>query len=1076
MPVKHRTKFEHKCPTSYQEKLRTPGCAINDKPFEPHHRTGNRPIPVEPIPDDPFTPGFPWAPDLPDIYAPDPSNIYTGQLEQPAPGNPADHFRAPKFHTIKILNNKAVEEFKKHPKVTPEDVLTAEMSNAAYLSGNTESMQDYIENVSSMKSQGWSLDTDPRANNEYMKTFVNEKGEAAVAYRGTVTWIGPDGRANLANSMGTTHLRAVGASMGLPDMRTGKAKLIQNTNEYIRNKYQVVKYTTGHSQGGYDSSRAAKMYFKEARVINFNPAPGGSVEASRGRVWVTPNDFVSTFTKLRSLMGGVDIQHAASIEDTFINRLTGGHMQGNFAENPRDPPRGTELQEFDERGKLIGQGHEDLPASRPNAPRIPGELEKSFRNTVSNAPLSMATGAAANWLTSKLDPEGKLGEQGDLLTSAGLNIGFDTLAAKAMTGAAFSESLTTGALPTIVAYEVSDNMGKAMDNATAGWKDRNLADIVNREATGEATALSGMAANSLQVGAYRAAKKLANSDSAKALTAEDADIDLALDTTEEFTSATAELGAAEETAGEIALIPLPGAKVIGGVVAAVALLGFAFHGIFGNAHEEGELKEEQREAAQKKLEGHFHALSKKYFDKIESEKFDPNGFNVTPPSSVFTQKEIEFMKRMQPMYFKAVDKTFQAAWENEKKTAEVADKISKQMKTDLKFVLNLDENLDKADEFLLKIHAPAFLKSIQEQSEKTKTNLDLEAKKYGVNVGGYTSLQEQYYAKEISKEDYIKKFNNLAQNAGFLNAADMVKASENDQMKKEVEENEKHIADSYNEVNVAAERLGFYSTDELIYSNGVDDWTPDQSKILQAHENGMTLSMYNQFMKNVNVNVNVNVSAGFPRKLKKINENDSLEDFSHFQRQLVYAGYRPNNYHVVKHNSGVYSFEFRDTNPTRDISQMQDADRLQMLLGKRAADKIIDEQIPKGSVREYLQIYMKSAANTQPNLMNTYVPTQSFWDAYETNVNVSQPTTEINVNVSQPTTEASPIYNTPVMPKTRTVYTGMYAHNLTEAEYANLKKGVEDRGLQSPNDADVFDIIRDIKADEHANEITSDNV
>jgi hypothetical protein len=1065
MPVKHRTKFEHKCPESYQEKLRTPGCAINDKPFEPHSRTGNRPIDVNPIPDNPppFTPGYPWAPDLPDIYTPDPSNIYTGQLEQPAPGNPADHFRAPKFHTIKILNNKAVEEFKKHPKVTPEDVLTAEMSNAAYLSGNTESMQDYIENVSSMKSQGWSLDTDPRANNEYMKTFVNEKGEAAVAYRGTVTWIGPDGRANLANSMGTTHLRAVGASMGLPDMRTGKAKLIQNTNEYIRNKYQVVKYTTGHSQGGYDSSRAADMYFKEARVINFNPAPGGSVEASRGRVWVTPNDFVSTFTKLRSLMGGVDIQHAASIEDTFINRLTGGHMQGNFAENPRDPPRGTELQEFDERGKLIGQGHEDLPASRPKTPRAQGEFEKSFRSTLSNAPLSMATGAAANWLTSKLDSEGKLGEQGDLLASAGLNIGFDTLAAKAMTGAAFSESLTTGALPTIVAYEVSDNMGKAMDNATAGWKDRNLADIVNREVTGEVTALSGMAANSLQVGAYRAAKKLANSDSAKALTAEDADVDLALDTTEEVTSAAAELGAAEETAGEISLIPIPGFKVIGGVMAAVALLGFAFHGIHV-------LKEEQREAAQKKLEGHFHALSKKYFDKIESEKFDLNGFTVTPPSSVFTEKEIEFMKRMQPTYFKAVDKTFHAAWENEKKTAEVTDKLSKQMKTNMKFVL--DPKIDKADEFLLKIHAPDFLKSIQEQSEKTKTNLDLEAKKYGVDLGGYTSLQEQYYAKEISKEDYINKFNNLAQNAGFLNAADMVKASKNDQMKKEVEENEKRIADSYNEVNVAAERLGFYSTDELIYSNGVDDWTPDQSKILQAHESGMTLSMYNQFMKNS--------SAGFPSASKVENENDSLEDFSHFQRQLVYSGYRPNNYHVVKHNDGVYSFEFRDTNPTRDISQMQDADRLQMLLGKKEADKIIDEQIPKGSVREYLHSHMsefinQSAANkfndnVQRNLMNAYVSTQSFWDAYETNVNVSQPTTEINV----PTTEANPMHSldlgiTPTLPKTRTITTAGYEHQLTEAEYANVKKAVSDRDLSNPSDSDLFDIIKDVKTDEISN-------
>ena len=252
-------------------------------------------------------------------------------------------------------------------------------------------------------------------------------------------------------------------------------------------------------------------------------------------------------------------------------------------------------------------------------------------------------------------------------------------------------------------------------------------------------------------------------------------------------------------------------------------------------------------------------------------------------------------------------------------------------------------------------------------------------------------------------------------------------------------------------------------------SSSVDDWTPDQSKILQAHESGMTLSMYNQFMKNS--------SAGFPSANKVENENDSLEDFSHFQRQLVYSGYRPNNYHIVKHNDGVYSFEFRDTNPTRDISQMQDADRLQMLLGKKAADKIIDEQIPKGSVREYLHSHMsefinQSAANTsvQRNLMNAYVSTQSFWDAYETNVNVSQPTTEINV----PTTEANPMHSldlgiTPTLPKTRTITTAGYEHQLTEAEYANVKKAVSDRDLSNPSDSDLFDIIKDVKTDEISN-------
>ena len=69
-------------------------------------------------------------------------------------------------------------------------------------------------------------------------------------------------------------------------------------------------------------------------VINFNPAPKGVVSADIGRSWVTPNNIVSSSVKLKagSNPSEYNVFEVRSIENTIGNRMSGGHMMGNFTQ------------------------------------------------------------------------------------------------------------------------------------------------------------------------------------------------------------------------------------------------------------------------------------------------------------------------------------------------------------------------------------------------------------------------------------------------------------------------------------------------------------------------------------------------------------------------------------------------------------------------------------------------------------------------------------------------------------------------------------------------------------------------
>ena len=80
------------------------------------------------------------------------------------------------------------------------------------------------------------------------------------------------------------------------------------------------------------------------------PAPGGEVKKGDGKMWVTPNDIVSTKGKLYSMFSqNYKMNEIRSTDKSMLNRMTFGHMSDNFA---AAVPKETNEEEITERTPL----------------------------------------------------------------------------------------------------------------------------------------------------------------------------------------------------------------------------------------------------------------------------------------------------------------------------------------------------------------------------------------------------------------------------------------------------------------------------------------------------------------------------------------------------------------------------------------------------------------------------------------------------------------------------------------------------------------------------------------------------
>ena len=342
MPRIHRVNFDSlkKCSDDPAQRLRTPGCSVREKTFEPHSRTSSKTTFVKGVNDTSLS-----LPLSLNVVTPDNTLSTVATQDEPAVSNHTlNETRESSLSHVKFnyidedtrkLHENYIKRFKEHHNTTPEDIMAAEMSQSTYIK-DQDIMHDYINRVSKISEQGYTLHPDPKTHNEYMKTFLNkETGDVAVAYRGTQTWIGQDGRANVANTVQLTKFRQMMSDHANVDLRTKKAKILQETNEYIKSNYgDKVSLTTGHSQGSHDSTQAKRNFFNKAKSVVFQPAPGGEVRLDEGKMFTTPNDIVSMQGKLKAklTMGQMyKMNYTQSTDTSVLNRLTGGHMLDNQA-------------------------------------------------------------------------------------------------------------------------------------------------------------------------------------------------------------------------------------------------------------------------------------------------------------------------------------------------------------------------------------------------------------------------------------------------------------------------------------------------------------------------------------------------------------------------------------------------------------------------------------------------------------------------------------------------------------------------------------------------------------------------
>ena len=407
-------------------------------------------------------------------------------------------------------------------------------------------------------------------------------------------------------------------------------------------------------------------------------------------------------------------------------------------------------------GMVFG-GHNIEQFSTPDAVRTkPGIVDgvvKVTKSGVKSLGAGMATSLLAGVTTSGMH----LGHEGNLVATSLTNTAYDAAGAGAyalVTGAGGTGALGSAAsaggvmlLPTLAAYETTDHVGELMSKVTKNWRDRGAAAFTDgavSSATGAvagldtytATAIAVNGARSLGTAASPAAEEgllLGTSDLGEGLLASEAS-SAALEGLTVAAEGAGAVTAAEETAGGIALIPIPGARVVAGLVAGGALIGGGISWVFSD-HESDEEK-------QKKVIAKYQELSDRYIGQVKRRTLRPSAseYESYRPERylALTKKEIEFMNAVNPTYFKQVDQNVAGLWQHEHDMYTLVDKINARRKADPFFDVG---KMDAGDLHMMQMNAPEYLKDWSDVTGRNYVVLNDEAKRLGISK---TELQEHY--------------------------------------------------------------------------------------------------------------------------------------------------------------------------------------------------------------------------------------------------------------------------------------------------------------------------------------------
>ena len=805
MPVNFQANFSElnrKCPDNYYEKMRTPGCLLGAKPFTPFAKG---PPVITPVITPPATTSFSPQPTakpiatfntpsfstqniLASIVSASPNDessqditLYSGR------GNAANSVK----NIMESYHNQMKQE---NPTMSIHDRIMAEMAAAAYIH-NDQQLDTFVNETSHIAESGYTLNKEMTAKSRGLMLVFEKEGKPTLAFRGTEKWVGQDGVSNFTNATGITRAgQALRKATGASNPLTSDQNTIDNLMADVYAEYnQVPEDFTGHSLGG-ARAKLARLWFRnnyrqeftnisEHKVTGFMPAPGGGskIHADDGayKVWATEFfDPVALVDRIQmTVTGQRDVVNI--VRSTKGYGILGSHnvenMTGGVSIADAEPGTAPTTRQ------PIGDNLEMRPGL------ITERVTAGTRAFLKEAPgqaSSLVTGLAAGAITRSigLAPDSQTG----LITTSALNTtldaavagsaaGMSTTAASMIGGATARVALSEGAaaalgasasaastlaLPTLAAYEAANSVGQAIDRATAGWRDQGAAHALSGGLAGTTAAVTGLTANmatGTAVNVFRAVRTARAGYSAVAVAAEGAGA----------------LAAGEETAAYLALVPIPGFRLLAGAVAIGTLLGVGLGWLFG-PHDSPE--EQQRKASehQHEIEAKFDEIQNKFETSYSHHNLDLDSLqgSLLDPESVLSPEEVAFMNaHSSNEFFQSYHQNVSHAWETERRARDIMTSLNRRRSMNPFF--GIDQLSGGEQVFLHQRHHEDVLHQIQssydanmavvtDQAERLNVPVQQLIKLYGDHHRGFTGGRAR---TPFTDEDFTNQIDTLEANA-----------------------------------------------------------------------------------------------------------------------------------------------------------------------------------------------------------------------------------------------------------------------------------------------------------------------
>ena len=376
------------------------------------------------------------------------------------------------------------------------------------------------------------------------------------------------------------------------------------------------------------------------------------------------------------------------------------------------------------------------------------------------------------------------------------------------------------------------------------------------------------------------------------------------------------------------------------------------------------------------LQYDYQNITNKYLNDLGDQTMDANQYIDSPDllRDKLSADDLSVINTVNPDFFKEASRQYKIIWhaysskvEKQKQAQNLISEISQKRESD---VFYSPESLKPEDQKLLNEEVPDYMKSWESQ----RNSYISDARLHKLSPDDYQRVQNGESYESVIKEATTR--------AGYLRTEDYLEAF-NDPAKAHADRlRTRKVADSYDETEKKTHE-SFYSVDEAEYPNAVDNWTPDQSFILQAHNRNFTLNQFNTFMQQLasrseyaesNAYNTAKVYHDGTMYTKMDLDRENEEDLKHFTEDLVYHGYRADAYTHRVNSSGIIEFQKNDT--TRSMSQAQSIQYITKTFPRARIDFTNPSSIS--------DMYQRAVAANTDTTDNSNVSLSDFWRMYST--------------------------------------------------------------------------------------------